>query len=59
MDQFLTLKKATIVSGPSRGYYLIQVCFLAFLWWFPATLCTLSYHFVCFFGEQLSSNFLK
>ena len=49
-----------LLSGPSRGYYLVQVCFLAYFYsGFKRFFGTFSYHFVCVFCAQLSVNFLK
>ena len=38
-----------LLSSPSRGYYLVQVCFLDCFIVFSSDFCTLSYHFVFFF----------
>ena len=47
-----------LLSGPNRGYYLVQICFCLFYSGFKRFFCTLSYHFV-FFGVHLSGAFLK
>ena len=49
-----------LLSGPSRGYYLVQVCFFAYFV-VSSDFCALSYHFVCFWCPiiwQFSKNSL-
>ena len=54
-----SLALSVLSSGPSRCYYLVQVCFLAYLKSGSKQVFAHSIIILCFFGAQLFGNFLK